>query len=121
MQKEQVEDKELKEQEKTSQKEANEAKEQESADQQEEQEQSEEKDPVEELKIEVAEAKDKYLRLYSEFENFRRRTAKERLDLISTANKDLMEDLVPVLDDFERAIKSLEDDFGQGRYGIDLQ
>jgi molecular chaperone GrpE len=44
--------------------------------------------------------------LYSEFENFRRRTSKEKLDLISTANKDLMSDLVPVLDDFERAIKA---------------
>ena len=57
---------------------------------------------------ELAEAKDKYLRLYSEFENFRRRTSKEKLDLISTANKDLMSDLLPVLDDFERAMTASE-------------
>ena len=54
----------------------------------------------------IAEAKDKYLRLYSEFENFRRRTSKEKLELISSANKGLMEDLVPVLDDFERAMQA---------------
>ncbi len=57
---------------------------------------------------ELVEAKDKYLRLYSEFENFRRRTSKEKLDLISTANKDLMSDLLPVLDDFERAMTASE-------------
>lgn len=57
---------------------------------------------------ELSEAKDKYLRLYSEFENFRRRTAKEKIELISTANKDLIVDLLPVLDDFERAMKSLD-------------
>lgn len=55
------------------------------------------------------EAKDKYLRLYSEFENFRRRTAKERLDLISTANRDLMSELLPVIDDFERAMASSDE------------
>ena len=62
-----------------------------------------EQSEVEKLAIELSEAKDKYLRLYSEFENFRRRTAKERLDLIGSASADLMTDLLPVLDDFERA------------------
>lgn len=57
----------------------------------------------EKLTIEVAEAKDKYLRLYSEFENFRRRNAKEKIDLIKTASQDLMADLIPTIDDFERA------------------
>lgn len=61
------------------------------------------------LEIELAEAKDKYLRLYSEFENFRRRTSKEKLDLINTANKQLMVDLIPVVDDFERASSSVEE------------
>ena len=61
------------------------------------------------LEDQLNEAKDKYLRLYSEFENFRRRTSKEKLDLISTANKDLMADLIPVLDDFERAMAASED------------
>lgn len=55
---------------------------------------------------EVAELKDKYLRLYSEFENYRRRTAKERLDLIKTASEDLMSEILPVVDDFERAFKA---------------
>ncbi len=62
----------------------------------------------EKLKREVSELKDKYLRLYSEFENYRRRTSKERLDLIKTASEDLMKDIIPVVDDFERAFKASE-------------
>lgn len=54
----------------------------------------------------LAEAKDKYLRLYSEFENFRRRTAKEKLELIQTANEQLVKVILPVMDDFERAEKA---------------
>jgi|SRR5690606_29487272 len=57
------------------------------------------------LRAENQELKDKYLRLYSEFENYRRRTAKERLDLIKTASEDVMLDLISVVDDFERALK----------------
>ena len=52
--------------------------------------------------------REKYIRLYSEFENFRRRTAKERLDLIQNASKDIIESLLPVVDDMERAIKALQ-------------
>lgn len=59
-------------------------------------------------KEELADVKDKYLRLYSEFDNFRRRTSKEKLDLVSTANEELMIELLPVLDDFERGIKAME-------------
>ncbi|HEY4652678.1 MAG TPA: nucleotide exchange factor GrpE [Pontibacter sp.] len=58
---------------------------------------------------ELAEMKDKYIRLMAEFENFRRRTAKERIDLIKTANEDLMTNLLPVLDDMERARQSMEE------------
>ena len=65
---------------------------------------------LEKLEQEIGEQKDKYLRLYSEFENFRRRSAKERLELISTASSELMEELLPVLDDFERALKSFSDE-----------
>ena len=61
---------------------------------------------VAKLKEEVAEAKDKYLRLYSEFENFRRRTAKEKLEMIQSAGEQLLKKLIPVLDDFERAEKA---------------
>ena len=53
--------------------------------------------------------KDKYLRLYADFENFRRRTAKERLELIGTANADTIKNILPVVDDFERAIKSFDE------------
>lgn len=59
--------------------------------------------PEEKLQIELAEAKDKYLRLYSEFENFRRRNAKEKLEMVKTASSNLMEQLLPLIDDFERA------------------
>ena len=58
------------------------------------------------LAAEIADYKDKYLRLYSEFENYRRRTSKERLELISTANSALMEALIPIADDFDRALKA---------------
>jgi molecular chaperone GrpE len=61
------------------------------------------------LNKEIAELKEKYLRLYSEYENYRRRTAKEKIDLISTANEDLMSDLLPVIDDFERALKAMDE------------
>ncbi len=62
------------------------------------------------LKNEVAELKDKYLRLYSEFDNFRKRTSKEKIDLSKTANEDVIKAILPTLDDFERALKSLGDD-----------
>ncbi len=58
---------------------------------------------IETLKAQVAESKDRYVRLMAEFDNFRRRTAKEQLDLIETANAKLLEKLSEVLDNFERA------------------
>jgi len=61
------------------------------------------------LKEELGHAKDKYIRLYSEFENFRKRTAKEKLDLIQSANEQLLQTLLPVADDFERAENSFPD------------
>jgi len=74
-----------------------------------EEEESSEEDELTKLKGELQEAKDKYLRLYSEFENFRRRTAKEKLDLINTASEGVIVSLLPVMDDFERAQKALEE------------
>jgi molecular chaperone GrpE len=62
----------------------------------------------EKLKAENQDLKEKYLRLYSEFENYRRRTSKERLELIKTASEDVIKELLPILDDFERAIKADE-------------
>ena len=55
-----------------------------------------------------AELNDKFLRLYSEFDNYRKRTNKEKVELISTANAGVLKDLIPVLDDFERAIANNE-------------
>jgi len=71
---------------------------------------SEEEKELNKLKDELSESKDKYLRLYSEFENYRRRTSKEKLDMVQTANEELMAELLPVIDDFERAIKTMDDD-----------
>ncbi len=65
-------------------------------------------DPVAKLEDEVKDLKDQNLRLYAEFENFRRRTAKERLELMESANKDTLAVLLPVLDDFDRALKNIE-------------
>lgn len=54
----------------------------------------------------LAELNDRYIRLYSEFDNYRKRTNKEKLDIIASANAKLIEDLIPTLDDFERAIEN---------------
>lgn len=62
------------------------------------------------LVAEVSELKEKYLRLYSDFENYRKRTSKERIDLIKTASEDVLKDLIPVVDDFERANKASENE-----------
>ena len=66
-------------------------------------------DPAIKLQQELDEQKDKYIRLYSEFDNFRRRTAKEKLELIQSANEQLLQKLLPVADDFDRAEKSFKD------------
>ncbi|HEY0029832.1 MAG TPA: nucleotide exchange factor GrpE [Bacteroidia bacterium] len=61
---------------------------------------------ITELKAKVEELNDKYLRLYSEFDNFRKRTSKEKIELMQSAGEDVFKNILPVLDDFERAIKS---------------
>jgi molecular chaperone GrpE len=61
---------------------------------------------IAELESKVNELNDKYLRLYSEFDNFRKRTAKEKTDLIQAGGEDVFKSILPVIDDFERAIKS---------------
>ena len=58
--------------------------------------------------------KDKNLRLFAEFDNFRKRTAKERIELFSTASQDIMTSLLPILDNFERAFKANEPKEGDG-------
>lgn len=65
------------------------------------------KDELEETKVQLQEQKDKFLRLFAEFDNYKKRTAKERLDLIKTAGQDIVMEMVSVLDDFERAEKAM--------------
>lgn len=62
----------------------------------------------EQLEEQLATEKDKFLRLFAEFENFRKRTARERLELFTTANEDVIKGILPVLDDFDRAISQME-------------
>ena len=63
--------------------------------------------PEEKMIAELAEAKDKYLRLFSDFDNYRRRTAKEKLDLMQTAGERIVVSFLPILDDFNRAEQSM--------------
>ena len=84
-----------------------------------------ENEPLSELdqaKADLAEHKDKYLRLMAEFDNYKRRTAKERMDLIQTAGKDVIVSLLDVLDDCDRAEKQLgiSDDIAVQKEGIQL-
>ncbi len=65
------------------------------------------------LTAENAELKDKFRRLFAEFDNYKKRTAKERIELFKTAGQDIIKELLPVLDDFERAIKANEEATGQ--------
>jgi len=64
----------------------------------------------EKLQEELKQEKDKFLRLFAEFENYKRRTSKERIELFKTAGEDVMVAMLPILDDFERALSHIEDD-----------
>lgn len=77
---------------------------------------------IERLEAEVQEQKDKYLRLFAEFDNYKRRTAKERIDLIQTAGKDMAIALLEVADDMDRAEKQLSqsEDIMQVKEGVQL-
>ncbi len=68
------------------------------------------KEELKEVKIELGESKDKYLRLFAEFENYKKRNSRERLDLLKTAAQGTISAILPVLDDFDRAKKSAEDE-----------
>lgn len=67
-----------------------------------------EKSELEILKEELQKEKDQYLRLFAEFDNFKKRTSKERFDIFKTANAEVISALIPVLDDFERGMKEIE-------------
>jgi len=72
---------------------------------------------LEEIKESLENEKDKYLRLFAEFENFKKRTSKERIELFKTAGQDVISSLLPVLDDFDRAISQLN----QNKSGKDFE
>ena len=61
----------------------------------------------EQLQEELSKEKDKFLRLFAEYDNFKKRTAKERIDLYKTANQDVLQSMLPVLDDFDRAMAEI--------------
>lgn len=63
-------------------------------------------DPIEELKNNLLQEQDKYLRLFAEFENFKKRTSRERIELFKTAGQEVISSLLPILDDFERAVNN---------------
>jgi len=73
---------------------------------------------LENLSIELAELKDKYIRLYSDFDNFRKRTAKEKLDMIQSASEGVIRDILPVIDDIERAVANAQE--GEISEGVTL-
>lgn len=75
-----------------------------------EEEQKEEKSLEEQLQDQLALEKDKFMRLFAEFENYKKRTTKERIELFKTASQDVIVSMLPVLDDFERALMHIEDD-----------
>ncbi|SFR67361.1 nucleotide exchange factor GrpE [Maribacter stanieri] len=87
-----------------------------------ENENEEEEMSVEEtLNDELAKEKDKFLRLFAEFENYKRRTSKERMELFKTAGQEVIVSLLPVLDDFDRAIKELaKSDDKEAFKGVEL-
>jgi molecular chaperone GrpE len=78
--------------------------------------------PLEKKELEYNELHDKFIRLFSEFDNYRKRTAKEKLDLTLTAGSDIVKELLPIIDDFERAIINNEntEDLTQVKEGFQL-
>ena len=68
----------------------------------------EELSETDQLKSDLEKEKDKFLRLFAEFENFKRRTSKERIELFKTANQEVMSAMLPVLDDFDRAMNEIK-------------
>ena len=69
---------------------------------------NEELDPIAQIQIDLNMEKDRYLRLFAEFENYKKRTGRERIELFKTASQDVMVSLLPVIDDFDRALKEIE-------------
>jgi molecular chaperone GrpE len=81
-----------------------------------------ENESVRDVEAELKEKDDKYLRLYAEFENYKKRTAAERRELYKTAGQEVLVALIPVIDDFERALKAMQSatEVSQVKEGIEL-
>lgn len=80
-----------------------------------------EEDPLGKLEKEITELKDHHLRQYADFENYKRRSMKERVEMIKSAGADIISSLLPILDDFDRALKALTSDVdASNREGIIL-
>ena len=82
----------------------------------------EELDEVAKLKAELEESNNKFLRLYAEFDNYKRRTSKERIDYMQSAGKEVILSLLPILDDFERGLEAMNSasDVPSVKEGVDL-
>lgn len=91
-------------------------------DEQNKQETVETENPIDKLTAEITEQKDKYIRLFAEFDNFKRRNAKERIELMQTAGKEVITSLLDVLDDCDRAEKQIQqsEDVAQMKEGVQL-
>ena len=98
----------------------NEAEEQEAATDEQTGEQADEKTPLEKAEEELAQMKDQYLRARAEFENYRKRTIKEKAELILNGGEKTITAILPVLDDFERALSDNTDDAKAIKEGMEL-
>jgi molecular chaperone GrpE len=81
---------------------------------------SAEAEAIAKLELELADSKDKYLRLLSEFDNYKKRVARERIDMVKMAGTDMLLSVLPVLDDFERAIKAMSEEEIAAQQGVQL-
>ncbi len=78
-------------------------------------------DALSELQNEFEREKDRYLRLFAEFENYKKRTSRERIEMFKTAGEDVMVSMLPILDDFERALKEIEKNEDDNHFkGVEL-
>lgn len=79
-------------------------------------------DEIEQMKQQLIDMNDKNLRLMAEFDNYRKRTLKERIDLIKTAGENILVDMLPLVDDFERGLKAMEtsEDVQAVKNGVDM-
>jgi molecular chaperone GrpE len=78
-------------------------------------------DAISELQNEFEREKDRYLRLFAEFENYKKRTSRERVEMFKTAGEDVIVSMLPILDDFERALKEIEKMEGDNHFkGVEL-